>query len=1048
MASSGAWYRQGTVTVTNGSASITGVNTDWLTALIAVAIGDIFTVDSKTWYEIVSVSTDTGIALDRNFEGATVAGVNYAIIRNTSGTVLTRIAGQVAVQFNQKQLFLDELRTWLNSTNATEMVTDSHGVSTAITTPTQMASEHSARVAQVDTLVNGISAMTKAEFFALAEQRKSQSAGSGFQEWGKHFEANKINEGLYSVASVSNSLFSGRGASPSGLSKTTSPFVNVDGVVISVEQVNTPSSNDRNNFKFPTAPDGTKTYDSSTGTVTQHASAAIAFAAETATNKVITSRQDFVFIEPWHEKISDKGVVYPLGNVQYGGTTYEGAALAVNGIAQGYSAFGEWDATTTGNCAVWANLTDAQKATFIQDHKNNIYSDNGELIQVRYRIRVVEGLGDDWESPRPISLHGYLRAAPDGMPYVKPKGSGTTPVGGAELNVSTGGLFSTTKGSWGDSFASGSNGIWTAVDAYQDTDGITPIAHNGLCFAMSIALVQRRNQGAYHPAYNPGGTACVGNNSYGTDGYQEWWNSSNGGALIPTSTLDCFTTVKSTSALGGGAIGSTRLARSDGKFYDAIYASDVFDLRMSSKKLPLKEIREKYKRMAIAGEVRGFEGVPFTTFNSSLIGSGGHTNAGDNYDLVGFTRPVIYMESIASLGANINQGTRLTVVDTSNGYYMSGIVFATPLNYIYLDNTGFINRGLPGKGTGISTLMLLIEVPSAHKQANPTWTDIIGSPENIAATFPNGVEGQWIPKIPDGGGNITFDLNRKATVGGANPWEYTADNGATWSAAQVAVNSTTNSFDGGTVNTTGNVSLVHYETQAHFTQDDDNSKVLDLGGDVYATCSNFVDYGNILCGSLIGKIPTASVNEYVMRTSKGALSSSNVLDSGLWAGGGVEHFSINKLTDSVAVKTLDYLSQENNVAKLCYVYKEMKFDGLFDTPDEVIQINTSNVDQDPVINSVYSVSNDVSGVMGGGVWRNIGGGSAPFNSVDWRLLADGKIYYKTESYPRYERVSNLGWGDNNQFEIANNKSSLTDDNGNTVLYGTASFDTQYFISEE
>ncbi|MCP5005759.1 MAG: hypothetical protein GY941_17755 [Planctomycetes bacterium] len=40
------------------------------------------------------------------------------------------------------------------------------------------------------------------------------------------------------------------------------------------------------------------------------------------------------------------------------------------------------------------------------------------------------------------------------------------------------------------------------------------------------------------------------------------------------------------------------------------------------------------------------------------------------------------------------------------------------------------------------------------------------------------------------------------------------------------------------------------------------------------------------------------------------------------------------------------------------------------------------------------------------------------------------------------------WGDNDQFEITNNQSTLTDDNGNTILYGTASFNTQYFIVEE
>ena len=137
-ASAGAWYRVGTVGVTAGTQTVAGNGTNWQNDLIAIAIGDIFTLDAKTWYEVIAVNSDTSITLDRGFEGATGAGQSYAIVRNTSGTILTRIAGQVSVQFNQKQLFLDELRTWLNSTNASEELTDSHGLKRSIKTPQQM----------------------------------------------------------------------------------------------------------------------------------------------------------------------------------------------------------------------------------------------------------------------------------------------------------------------------------------------------------------------------------------------------------------------------------------------------------------------------------------------------------------------------------------------------------------------------------------------------------------------------------------------------------------------------------------------------------------------------------------------------------------------------------------------------------------------------------------------------------------------------------------------------------------------------------------------
>jgi len=133
-ASAGAWYRVGTVSVTNGSAAIVGVGSNWQNDVIAIAIGDAFTIDAKTWYEVISVNDDTSITLDRGFEGATASDVEYAILRNTSGTILTRIAGQIAVQFNQKQLFLDELRNWLTSEDETATLTDSHGIAHVVKT--------------------------------------------------------------------------------------------------------------------------------------------------------------------------------------------------------------------------------------------------------------------------------------------------------------------------------------------------------------------------------------------------------------------------------------------------------------------------------------------------------------------------------------------------------------------------------------------------------------------------------------------------------------------------------------------------------------------------------------------------------------------------------------------------------------------------------------------------------------------------------------------------------------------------------------------------
>jgi hypothetical protein len=66
------------------------------------------------------------------------------------------------------------------------------------------------------------------------------------------------------------------------------------------------------------------------------------------------------------------------------------------------------------------------------------------------------------------------------------------------------------------------------------------------------------------------------------------------------------------------------------------------------------------------------------------------------------------------------------------------------------------------------------------------------------------------------------------------------------------------------------------------------------------------------------------------------------------------------------------------------------------------------------------------------------------------LGADGKFYTVGSGsiLTNFELWDGNGFGDNNQFEITNNQATQTDDNGNTVLYGTASFNTQYFTIEE
>lgn len=780
---------------------------------------------------------------------------------------------------------------------------------------------------------------TSADFFALAEKRIRDNAGSGFAEWGTHLNngtnAESVNEGITAPYSQPNVLYFGRAVSgQEGVSRTDYPLCNVNGIPHRLTYVGSNNTGWTNQAKLPAAPDGTKTYDPATGDVVQHASSAIAFAAETTTNKVITSRQDFMLLETWHEKVSDKDVVYPLGNVQYGATSSpSGIGLnQLSGIVgQGYSAFGEWDTVTGGYGRTWSDLSETLKNELLQDPENNLYMDNDELIQVRYRIRVIEGLGDTW-----LSLGSTDNPRFDENSYLEPQGTLVVPKG------YTGNTSTDTRYRKHDDLENLPVGTYgTRVGATFTTDR----AHNGLCFAIPIAVVQRRNQGAYHPSFNPEGTSPLYNIGHSSNNVQ-WYVST---AEPVTSESDCFA-IGTTLSGNQGALG-TSSGRPDAKLYDSVYASDVEDLRMSSVKLPLAEIREKYKRMAIAGEVRGFEGVPFLNkFDTQTRGSQTATTLIDVADTSSYNvGDILYFQIVenahvydSATVTNVNSSTRMTLNKTVEYDLGSLIVHYTP---------------------------------QTHKQAAPSWTDIIGDPANILATFPNGVEGQWIPVIPDGSGK-DWKLNRKS-LDASIINTYSTDNGVTWASTSSAITITENARLSVPISAS-DVALYQYETQAHFTEDSVNSTVLDLGG-VFATSdatiSTYDVRGVFLHSSLTGKVGT--VGEY----TNGAVSEINIIKHARPTGTLLSYQPVrteyipthNTLTidggaSNAAVKTLDYLSSEYAAAKMCYAYKEM--------------------------------------------------------------------------------VYNVTWGDNNQFEITDNQSTLTDDNGATVLYGTASFETQYFIVEK
>lgn len=93
-------YRQGTISVINGSKAVVGTNT--LFATVGVTAGDQLTlVDANglatgAMYEVASVTDNTHLTLLQNYQGSTASGQSYAIIDMAGDSTVPNFARRLA----------------------------------------------------------------------------------------------------------------------------------------------------------------------------------------------------------------------------------------------------------------------------------------------------------------------------------------------------------------------------------------------------------------------------------------------------------------------------------------------------------------------------------------------------------------------------------------------------------------------------------------------------------------------------------------------------------------------------------------------------------------------------------------------------------------------------------------------------------------------------------------------------------------------------------------------------------------------------------------
>lgn len=844
--------------------------------------------------------------------------------------------------------------------------------------------------------------MTKSQFNALAEERKANRAGSGFDEFGKHYSSvseTPVNNGLIATSTYSNGFTIGRRLSDGlGISKTKDAYFCISGVVSRLLGTNITDTSVRSaEILLPTAPniypyDTVLTAEQIASGVIKHADASnsglivngkfnvdasgwittgvnwnwsagsmvlsstsdadqlkqnittvngkkyiVEFditaltgnlkLMNTALTQLYTisrtgrhtvellgdvnltsiiftrltagvsasctidniavypadaiSRSDLVFLESWHEDISEKNFVYPLGNVQYLSANTDGLTGIANGAFTGfetYSLCGNWQTSSAliGKGYVWSSLTEAQKKALIANPENNCYLDGDKIIQVRYRVRVVQGLGDSWEN---IDTYSSIRYSASFR--VRAKGLLTS------ISYDTGAYIGTS------SYAGKAN-ISTLDSGINRNEALnTSISYSGEVFALPIALVHRRNQGMYHPVYNPNGTKKASDSNF-------WYNT----AVSFTSISDCFDSSKLLTA--SGYIGSVS-GRPDGLFYDQVHEGDILDLRSSSKKV------EDYNRLIsrefnklVAGTTRGKEGERFTEIKTQTTTGTVVTvevNDGTKYK----SGDVVY---IYDLTASVVKG-RFVVKSVSSNTLTVDVAFAKLAN-------SYMISGASSTRTKSNTLSVCDVI------GNPAnYPSIWKTNEDAFTTLHTAEDGTSL--LPDGAMD-SFKLSRKANT---TPLLClrSINNGATWTSFTPTFSITTNAITL-TDEPATNLVMVYYQTHTSMAVPVVNSEGLEIG-EVLGTAG--VANGHLV-STLIGKVTTANTAPYSQRgygvngyridmsTFKFSTTSTEVpAHSALSLAGGA--------VGVIAVKMLPYLTRLNGKAYLNVVFKEMKHNG-------------------------------------------------------------------------------------------------------------------------
>ncbi len=804
------------------------------------------------------------------------------------------------------------------------------------------------------------------------------------------------------------------------------------------------------------------------------------FSWKPESEEVVINRVDMFGFEYFLEEVTETNpFVYPYGMIQSKITTMEGETTYFDNRPKTYSAVFEGDESSQGKGVNFWFADSDVRTKLVSNPDHNIYLlDDGRLVQWRCRQRTIAGAGNGkWRNTSPTTNQE--------LQYLNNTGSIVTYQGQQDTISSQ---------DWNNAFEGVANvgnvKPNTGVFTVHKNAGITP-AVDGECYFLVCGVVPRLNQGAYHPSFNPMGSATVLETT-GRDWSRKWYAVD---AVPLKNTVDCFdftganrtpypylvgkvvgSTASSSTLSGSLAAGANFCGRPDGKFYDVIYAygqGGVIDYRLSAWDMSSKEEASKIFQKVVNGSYRGEESLMWTSLGEGhsfiktgtaswdstqngrfrfAVQAGGDWLSGTGAVANGFlgTGDVrVYKTYLVGSNGNVWEVLGLAQAGKYGDIYRSGDIIYAGLGDSTQINT--FNDMFP-TGTEIR-LVQTRYTPSLYSSAhspisgNFAQEEVIGSPENIL-TIPalaNGWLGSWNPKFHT---NYNAIVGTRKNVLGVVARRYTDDLGTTWGSDSPQWDSIKNTFVASSLQPTGRVEIWEYTAFAKQTKSSTNKKVLSDScglGNVFASAHSNASVASLFTESLFGKVCTSSVdaayNYYHL--TKPTLTEDGDLVS--YSGYIPSHTPIDLAApnnSSPAVKALWYQTSNNQQCSLNFAWNELKWE------DPVFVTHNGSSDEIPP----YANVRFIAGLWSGHLWKRYLSTSVSAPIDHYFEQDDGNIYHIDSlgtgipSFKKWNRAVGA-WGDDSTIRIVDKTSTYVNLNGETCLYGTSELSIPYGFSK-